>query len=76
MPYIADSLLKLGSFIYIFSVIGLHNQHIFTQAKPISGHNMPPPPLLGWGRVKVSENLGKAAALPALHTIDYAPVQL
>ena len=34
------------------------------------GHNLPPP---DWDRVNVSENLGKAAALPALPLIMYAP---
>ena len=30
----------------------------------MGGHNLPPPP--NWDRVNISENLGKAAALPAL----------
>ena len=41
------------------------NQEVFYgETKPIGGRNLPPPPL-DWDRVNVSENLAKAAALPA-----------
>ena len=37
----------------------------------MDGRNLPPHPT--WDRVNVFENLGKAAALPALPLITYAP---
>ena len=45
---------------------GRNHESFLAKAKPMGVHNLPSP---GLDRVNVSENLGKAAALPALPLI-------
>ena len=51
---------------------GRNHKNNFGKAKPIVGHNLPPPP--DSDRVNIFENLGEAAALSALPLVTYAPV--